>query len=152
PDSGGPAAPDASSAPETGSPDAASPPSGRPGPTNTGVPPGTTLTTYGGPCLVTTTGTVIDGKSVDCDLEIHAANVTIKNSKVTGLVFLDADLPGAKAWSLTLQDSEVDGGPVQRAVVSDGNMTIERCNIYGGETAVHCSENAVSCTVLDSWL
>src|SRR5262249_34971708 len=27
-----------------------------------------------------------------------------------------------------------------------------RSNIHGGETAVHCSENAVTCTVLDSWL
>jgi hypothetical protein len=76
----------------------------------------------------------------------------VKNSKVNGLVFLDADLPGASAWSYTLQDSEVDGGMQQRAAVSDGNMTVLRANIHGGETGVHCSENAVSCTVQDSWL
>lgn len=132
--------------------DADLPPTGWPGPTTTGVPPGTTLTPYAGACLITTAGTVIDGKTVDCDLEIHAANVVIENSKVNGLVFLDADLPGADQWSFTLQDSEVNGGPVQRAVVSDGNMTVLRSNIYGGETAVHCSENAVSCVVRDSWL
>lgn len=110
------------------------------------------LTEYSGPCLITAAGTVIDKQHVHCDLVIHAANVLIENSWIEGLVFLDADLPGASQWSFTLQDSEVDGGTGQRAVVSDGNMTVLRSNIHGGETAVHCSENAVSCVVQDSWL
>ena len=134
-----------------GAPDSGTP-SDWPGPTTTGVPSGTTLTDYDGPCLITEDDTVIDGKTVNCDLEIHAARVVIQNSKVNGLVFLDADLAGASAWSFTLQDSEVDGGPVQRAAVSDGNMLVLRSNIHGGETAVHCSENALSCKVQDSWL
>jgi len=132
--------------------DSTSAAAGWPGPTNTGVPPGTALTDYSGPCLITKAGAVIDGKTVNCDLEIHAANVMIKNSKVNGLVFSDVDLPNGKTWSFTLQDSEVDGGPVQRAVVSDGNLTVVRANIYGGETGVHCSENALTCVVQDSWL
>ena len=123
-----------------------------PGPNNTGVPAGTTLTAYDGPCVIDVDGTVIDGKTITCDLEIHAANVVVRNSKVNGLVFLDADRPEASGWSLLLEDSEVDGGPVQRAAVSDGNMIVRRANVYGGETAVHCSENATSCRVEDSWL
>lgn len=130
----------------------ATPPTEWPGPTNTGIPAGTILTDYTGACLITTAGTVIDAKTVNCDLVIHAANVTIKNTKVNGLVFSDVDLPDGRTWSFTLQDSEVDGGPVQRAVVSDGNLTVLRSNIYGGETGVHCSENATSCVVQDSWL
>lgn len=123
-----------------------------PSASNTGVPAGTVLSEYKGSCTIDADGTVVDGKTVNCDLVIRAADVMIKNSKVNGLVYLDADQGSSKDWSFTLQDSEVDGGPVQRAAVSDGNMTILRSNIHGGETAVHCSENALSCRVQDSWL
>jgi hypothetical protein len=145
--SAGDAAPDAP--PVEAGPDAAT---GWPGPNNTGVPPGTSLDPYSGPCTITSDGTVIDSKTVTCDLVIQAANVTIKNSKIAGLVFLDTDVAGADAWSYTLMDSEVDAGMQQRAVVSDGNLTVIRCNIQGGETSVHCGEHAKSCTVQDSWL
>lgn len=123
-----------------------------PNASNTGVPSGTTLSDYTDDCTISKTGTVVDAKRIQCDLVIRAADVVIKNSKITGLVYLDADQPESKNWSFTLQDSEVDGGSVQRAAVSDGNMTILRANIYGGETSVHCSENALTCRVEDSWL
>ena len=123
-----------------------------PGPNNTGVPAGTTLTSYTGSCTITTANAVIDGKTVNCSLSIQAANVTIKNSKVNGTVILDTDLPGSSAWSLTLQDSEVDGGQVQLAAVGWGNLTVTRSNIHGGQTAVQCEENSLSCLVQDSYL
>ncbi|HET9933239.1 MAG TPA: hypothetical protein VFQ35_21190 [Polyangiaceae bacterium] len=125
---------------------------GWPNASNTGVPPGTQLTDYTTSCTITVNGTIVDSKRINCDLVIRAADVVIKNSKVKGLVYLDTDQPSSKDWSLTLQDSEVDGGPVQRAAVSDGNMTIIRANIYGGETAVHCGEKALTCRIQDSWL
>jgi len=123
-----------------------------PNASNTGVPAGIKLTDYTDDCTISTDGTIVDGKRIQCDLVIRAAAVVIKNSKITGLVYLDADQPDSKNWSFTLQDSEVDGGSVQRAAVSDGNMIIRRANIYGGETSVHCSENALTCRVEDSWL
>jgi len=130
----------------------ASAPAAWPGPSNTGVPPGTTLTPYTDSCVITVDGTVIDSKTVNCDISIQAANVMIKNTKVNGRVALDADQPSSKQWSFTIQDSEVDAGAVQLSAVSDGNMTVLRCNLYGGENEVHCSENALTCTVQDSWL
>src|ERR1044071_6869079 len=36
-----------------------------PGPTNTGVPAGTSLTDYTGPCAITSANTVIDGTTVN---------------------------------------------------------------------------------------
>jgi hypothetical protein len=130
----------------------ASGPAGWPNASNTGVPAGTVLQPYGGSCTISADNTVIDGKSLQCDLVIHAANVMIKNSKINGLVFLDTDLADSARWSFTLQDSEVDGGQEQRAVVSTGNMTVLRANIHGGITAVQCEEKNVSCRVQDSWL
>jgi hypothetical protein len=123
-----------------------------PGPNNTGVPAGTVLSTYSGPCTITTAGTIINAKTVNCDLSIQAANVTIKNSKVNGLVTLDTDLGGSSAWSMTVQDTEVDAGVQQRAVVSTGNMTVIRANLHGGITSAQCEETSVFCSIQDSWL
>jgi chitodextrinase len=123
-----------------------------PGPGNTGVPVGTALSVYNGPCVITAANTVIDAKTVNCDVDIRAANVTIKNSKVNGLVVLDTDLAGSSAWSFSLLDAEVDAGTQQRAAVSTGNMTVRRANIHGGITAAQCEEKSVSCNIQDSWL
>ncbi|MFG2036671.1 hypothetical protein [Dactylosporangium sp. NPDC048998] len=123
-----------------------------PGPGNTGVPKGTDLSTYTGPCTIQKAGTVIDAKTVNCSLTVLAANVTIKRSKINGTVFIDTDRAGSSGWSLTLSDSEVDAGLRQLPAVSDGNMTVLRSNIYGGQTGVHCGEKASVCTVQDSWL
>jgi hypothetical protein len=123
-----------------------------PGPSNTGVPAITVLTTYNGPCTITTAGTVIDSKLVNCDLSIQAANVMIKNSKVNGQVILDSDIAGSSQWSFTLQDSEVDAGKVQMAAVGWGNLHVVRSNIHGGVTAVQCEEKSVSCLIEDSYL
>jgi hypothetical protein len=123
-----------------------------PGPTNVGVPAGTTLTDYTGSCTIATPNTVIDSKAVNCNLLIRAANVRILKSKVNGNVILDVDLPGSSAWSFTLQDSEVDGGQIQLSAVGWGNLTVLRSNIHGGQTSVQCEENSVSCVVQDSYL
>ena len=123
-----------------------------PGPGNTGVPPGTSLTNYTGPCTIAAANTVIDSKLVNCTLSIQAANVTIKNSKVNGSVILDVDRPASKSWSLSLQDSEVDGGQQPLAAVGWGNLRVLRANIHGGQTEVQCEENSVSCLVQDSYL
>jgi hypothetical protein len=123
-----------------------------PGPNNTGVPAGTTLTSYSGPCTITTNGTIIDSKTVNCALSIQAANVVIKNSKVNGNVILDTDLGGSSSWSMTIQDSEVDAGTLQESAIGWGNLKAIRVNAHGGVTAIQCEEKSVSCIVQDSYL
>ncbi len=123
-----------------------------PGPNNTGVPSMITLSTYAGPCVITADNTTIDSKTVNCDLEVHAANFTLKNSKVNGLVFLDTDLGGSGSWSMTVIDSEVDAGTQQRAAISVGNMTVLRANLHGGQTGAQCEETGSFCSITDSWL
>lgn len=119
---------------------------------NTGVPAGTQLSTYTGPCQITQANTVVDARIVNCDLDVRAANVTIKRSRINGSVDLDTDIAGSDKWSYTLVDSEVNAGVRQLPAVSYGNMTVLRSNIHGGETSVQCGEKAISCTVQDSWL
>lgn len=124
-----------------------------PGPNNTGVPAGTTLTAYTGPYLITTAGTVIDSKLINCtDFEVRAASVVIKNSKVNCNITLDGDLSGSSGWSLTVQDSEVNGGPVDLPAIGSANVTVLRSNVYGGHNGVQCDEKTVSCLIQDSWI
>lgn len=47
-----------------------------------GVPAGLALTPYTGPTTITVTGTVIDGKTIGCGLDIRARDVVIRNSRV----------------------------------------------------------------------
>jgi hypothetical protein len=55
---------------------------GYPNASNTGVPAGLVLTAYTGPTRITVDGTVIDGKTIGCGLDIHARDVVIRNSRV----------------------------------------------------------------------
>lgn len=129
-----------------------SPTTGWPNATNTGVPAGTTLTSYTGPCTITTPGTVIDAKTIDCDVVVQAAGVSITRSKVNGQIALDTDNPSSSGWSITVTDSEVDPGVVQYAAICCGNMTLRRVNSHGGVTSVQCEEKSTHCKVTDSWL
>jgi hypothetical protein len=126
----------------------AKPPSstGFPDGSNTGVPAGTKLAAYSGPCTITADNAVIDSKLVNCGtLEIRATGAIIRKSKINGLL-VTTERAG---FSFTLEDSEVDAGVNQRAAVGSTNMTILRSNIHGGQTAVVC---AAKCNIRDSWL
>src|SRR5205823_6178278 len=110
------------------------PPAGFPNAGNTGVPAGTALTAYTGPCVITANNTVIDAKVVDCNLDIKARDVVIKRSKINGHMGTVESTP----FSYTLEDSEVDAGIGAWAAVGSTNMTILRSNIHGGTTSVYC--------------
>jgi hypothetical protein len=123
-----------------------------PGPSNTGVPAGTTLTTYTGPCTITTANTVIDAKTVNCVLNIAAANVQIRNSKINGGVWIDDQ---TKPYSFTITDSEIDAGPVDadhndgQSAIGKSHFVATRVETHGGIRGVWCE---YSCTVQDSWI
>jgi hypothetical protein len=120
----------------------------------TGVPRGTTLTTYTGPCTITTDGTVIDAKTVNCStLTVHAKNVQIKNSKINGNVWMDQDsLPNPNTWSMTITDTEVDAGAVDIPAICCGNYSLVRVNSHGGHNGAQCENGAMYCNITDSYL
>jgi hypothetical protein len=123
---------------------------GWPGPDDTGVPPGTKLTSYSGPCTITKAGTVIDKKSVSCsELLVQAADVEIKRSQLKRIV-VDTDVD--RSWSLTLSDSEVDGGDGDASAISNGNVSILRSDIQGGHNGLECQEHSSFCELRDSWI
>jgi len=117
----------------------------KPGPSNTGVPDGTTLTAYTGPTTITTAGTVIDGKDVSSALRIEAKNVVIRNSKIHGSDAIGIDT--TDSGGLTISDSEVydfETGLVY------SNFTAVRLDLHDlSYDGVKLSSNA---TVRDSWI
>jgi hypothetical protein len=112
----------------------------------TGVPAGTTLTKYTGPCTIQTAGYVIDGKQVDCFLRILAKDVVIKNSKINGGVYADYN---DNVGSFTITDSEVDAGQGAGTGIGDAYFTATRVEVTGGTRSINCYAN---CTVRDSYV
>jgi hypothetical protein len=121
-----------------------------PGPSNTGVPDGTQLTTYTGPCRITAAGTVIDAKTVNCDIDIATSGVVIRNSRVNGQVLSEDSTD-----SVTVTDTTIDAGPVDATfnngprALMDRNFVATRIETVRGISGGFC---AYSCTLQDSWV
>ncbi len=110
----------------------------------TGVPDGTALTDYDGPCTITEPGTVLERMIISCDrLVIQAADVNIRSSRLPPV-----DVDGSD-WSVLIEDSEIDGGSYQGPSVGYSNLTIRRSEIRGSQHSVLCGDN---CVVEDSLL
>ncbi len=114
-----------------------------PGAHNTGVPEGTALTPYDGPCEITEPNTVIDARIIDCSLVVKAPRVLITRSKTYRI---DVDTPDA---SLTIEDSLVDGGKWIGPAIGFSHVTVRRSEVRGGQSSIQCTPN---CLVEDSWL
>jgi hypothetical protein len=124
-----------------------------PGPNTTGYPHGlpgdprtpVSLTAYTGPCTITTAGTVIDSKTINCGIDVRAANVTIKNSKINGSIFIAA----GQSFSVSISDVEIDGGNNAGTDISEGGYTATRLDIHGGNRSGYCASN---CSWTDSYV
>lgn len=112
----------------------------------TGVPHGTTLTPYTGPCTIQTAGYVIDSKRVDCDLRILAKDVVIKNSFIDGNVYADYT---DRVGSFTITDSEVHAADGPWTGIGDAWFTATRVEVTGGARSINCY---AFCTVKDSYV
>jgi len=76
---------------------------------STGVPAGTVLTAWTGSSVISTAGTVIDGKTLGC-IQIRALNVTIRNSRITctGTAIYAADAPSSAGTANNIRLERVE--------------------------------------------
>jgi hypothetical protein len=113
----------------------------------TGVPAGTALTPYTGPCTITTANTVIDKKEVKCDdLRIFAKGVVITKSLVHNRVYVDSN---AGEGSFTITDSTVKLPAAAVTGIGDSDFTATRVEVTGGNRGIACYRD---CTVKDSYV
>lgn len=117
-----------------------------PGPLTTGVPQGTTLTAYTGSCMITAADTVIDAKTINCNLTIRAAGVKIARSVVNGTIYLDASTSGS---SFEISDSQINIGDREGTGIGDANFVARRVRVTGGNRSINCYRD---CTVEDSYV
>ena len=117
---------------------------GKPGPSNTGVPAGTTLTSTGG-MTITKDNMVVDAKDISGAVYVRAKNVTITRSKIHGRGTFGVITVGS--GSVTIEDSEIYG--FENGIGYD-NWTATRVDIHGlTDDGVKLGDNA---TLQDSWI
>ncbi len=114
-----------------------------PGPNNTGVPAGTSLTSYRGSCTIRRSSVVIADEAINCPIIVLGRSVTIKDSMINGTVHTDG------SGSVLIEDTTINGGSDHSESVGGANLTVLQDNIYGDQHEVHCYSN---CTVENSWL
>lgn len=118
-----------------------------PGPGNTGVPSGTSLSAYTGSCTVTTANTVIDSKMIICStLTIRATGVIIRRSLLQGTDVTNSGGTG----TFTIEDSTVVNGAREQCLcIGDHNFVARRVEVRGGNRSMYCASD---CVIEDSWL
>lgn len=129
-----------------GSPTLPTPPT-PPGPTalpdasNTGVPPSTTLTEVtADPYQITQAGAVISGRDFLGHVEVHAPNVTIRDSR-----FRDQTAAESNGWwqlrnystGLVVEDSEFIGVEPCHNGIGNNNLTVRRSEFTGCENGMN---------------
>lgn len=125
-----------------------------PGPSNTGVPSGTSLTVHEGDLSITKDGTVIDKLDVRGFVRVSAQDVVIKRSIVSGRSIssslgLVMVMPGG---SVTIEDSELyakERSPHVRSVIGS-NFTLTRVDMHSVVDQLMITGDNV--LVQDSWL
>lgn len=116
-----------------------------PGPDTTGVPAGTTLTAYTGPCTITVAGTVIANKVVNCTISVRAPNLLIINSRINGSVENDSgSQPGR---NFVIEDSEIIAS-ANNTGVGESYYSLKRVEVRGGNRGANCF---TTCEIRDSW-
>ncbi|GIM65678.1 hypothetical protein Pve01_86470 [Planomonospora venezuelensis] len=121
-------------------------PGGWPGPDNTGVPAGTTLTPYTGPCTITSARTLSAVDATSCGaLVINTTGVIIEKSLVPRV----QSIYGDGNSSVTITDSDVRAGATSTGGLWGYNITARRVDVTGGQHSFQCNNN---CEVTDSWL
>jgi hypothetical protein len=123
--------------------------SGRPGEDNTGVPPGTELEPYAGPCTLVETAVLsgVDATGVCPAIVVQAPDVLIEDSRVPRVESTATQVDAS--YSVEVVDSEVVAGAWIGGAIWGSNLTVRRVEVTGGQHSVHCGSH---CLVEDSWL
>jgi hypothetical protein len=136
-----------------GSGNTAACPGKKPDPTNTGVPPGVSLTVVNGDVTVSMDDTTIDARDIHGFLSIKASRVRVTRSIVRGGV-ATANGAGIRVQSGTgilIEDTEVALANPSAYLdgISGSNFTVRRANVHGGVDGMKVGSNSnVECSYI----
>ena len=109
-----------------------------PSESDTGVPAGTILSNYSGPCTIDKSGTILDSQRVHCEpLTIAASGITISRSRL-GPINMDGE-----HFSASIVDSEIDAGSFIGPAIGYANISLLTSEVRGGQHSVLCSRNCL---------
>ena len=118
---------------------------GWPDASNTGLPPGVTLTASGD-LVITKAGTVISGLNITGTVTIEAANVTLENCKITSGAYFVVNVTAGTTGAV-VQNCEINGlGNTSGNVGINGQGTFIGNNIYNVENGI----NVTGATVIEN--
>lgn len=122
---------------------------GFPDGTNSGVPAGTPLTVVNGNVSLNTAGQTYANREVHGCLEVHAANVTIINTKILA----NGCFYGVRNFStgLVIRSSEITCGDSGGTGITMANYSLFRVNIHGCENGLNISDVG-NVVMQDSWV
>jgi len=121
----------------------------KPGPDNTGVPPGTVLTPSGS-IRIETRGAVLENLDIKGEVTVLADDVTIRNVRIISgdyypIRYFDNDNTG-----LVVEDSEIEGTSDDvTAALSFANYTARRLNVHGSADGLKADSNVL---IEDCWI
>ncbi|WP_434427190.1 right-handed parallel beta-helix repeat-containing protein [Nannocystis pusilla] len=121
----------------------------RPGPDNTGVPPGVRLVPSG-PVTVDEDGAVVEGLDIEGTITVLADDVTIRHVRIRTddyypIRYFDEDNVG-----LVVEDSEIEGlSGNATAAISFANYTARRLNVHGTADGFKADSNVL---IEDCWV
>jgi hypothetical protein len=118
---------------------------------------GVTLQNYTGPMTITTNGTVIEGKRIAGSLCIMASDVTVRKSKIEGIVYTnDGGRPSCsslpRSTNTLLEDVEIigpgtptssDSSIATAKAVQGSNFTCLRCEVHRWGSGFYVRQNVV---------
>jgi len=120
----------------------------KPGPNNTGVPPGTVLTPSGS-IQVTEDGAVIEDLDIDGEIMVLADNVTIRRVRITSSDYYPIRYFDDGNVGLVVEDSEFVLSSPATAAISFTDYTARRLNIHGSEDGLKADANVL---IEDCWV
>jgi hypothetical protein len=118
-----------------------------PNATNTGLLPGTSLTTVSGSVTLSTPGQVFQNMDVFGRVSIAAADVTVKNCRIRGGSTVNASgiatCTNSAVRNALFEDCEIRPDLITWGwdCVSGHDYTLRRCNVWGGTDLVHVQNN-----------
>jgi hypothetical protein len=115
--------------------------------TNTGVPSGRNLTVHNGDLAVTQKGAVVQGEDIRGCVSVEAANVTIKDSKITCTGYYG--VATGTAGGLLVEDSEIDCQHHNTTGIGSAGVIARRLDIHGCENGLDVDRNV---TIEDNYI